>query len=87
LPGSRYCGVDSHQALEGTGSDHVGGAPSEEATEAPAEDVASDAADLEPAPEAAARVPTADSLVGDVDVAEPADTQPSSPAGTGEISS
>src|SRR5437763_7634358 len=40
LPGSRYCGLDSHQALEGTGTDHVGGAP--EATE------------LEPQPEAAA---------------------------------
>src|SRR5262245_5967759 len=25
LPGSRYCGLPTHQALEGTGSDHVGG--------------------------------------------------------------
>src|SRR5213082_2455035 len=25
LPGSRYCGLTAHQALEGTGSDHVGG--------------------------------------------------------------
>src|SRR5438067_1684890 len=25
LPGSRYCGLPAHQALEGTGSDHVGG--------------------------------------------------------------
>jgi N utilization substance protein A len=23
LPGSRYCGIDAHQALEGTGSDQV----------------------------------------------------------------
>ena len=23
LPGSRYCGIDSHQALEGTGSDQI----------------------------------------------------------------
>jgi N utilization substance protein A len=39
LPGSRYCGLSSHQALEGTGSDHVvpppedsanGGEPAEE---------------------------------------------------------
>src|SRR6187397_416732 len=30
LPGSRYCGLDSHQALEGSGSDYVGGAPPEE---------------------------------------------------------
>ena len=30
LPGSRYCGLPTHQALEGTGSDHVGGEPVEE---------------------------------------------------------
>jgi transcription termination/antitermination protein NusA len=29
LPGSRFCGVPAHQALEGTGSDRVGGAPAE----------------------------------------------------------
>ncbi len=23
LPGSRYCGIEAHQALAGTGSDHV----------------------------------------------------------------
>jgi transcription termination/antitermination protein NusA len=27
LPGSRWCGVPAHQALEGTGSDYVGGEP------------------------------------------------------------
>src|SRR6478735_7279059 len=27
LPGSRFCGVDSHQALEGTGTVYVGGEP------------------------------------------------------------
>ena len=27
LPGSRFCGVQAHQELEGTGSDYVGGAP------------------------------------------------------------
>src|SRR3954467_12239235 len=30
LSGSRYCGLPAHQALEGTGSDHVGGEPVEE---------------------------------------------------------
>ena len=31
LPGSRYCGLESHQALEGTGSDQVvSAAPSAE---------------------------------------------------------
>src|SRR5213596_3230907 len=30
LPGSRFCGVPAHQALEGTGSDYVGGPPPEE---------------------------------------------------------
>jgi transcription termination/antitermination protein NusA len=30
LPGSRFCGVPAHQALEGTGSDYVGGPPAEE---------------------------------------------------------
>jgi N utilization substance protein A len=33
LPGSRFCGVPAHQALEGTGSDYVGGAPPAEAEE------------------------------------------------------
>ena len=37
LPGSRFCGVPAHQALEGTGSDYVGGAPPPEAEEAEAE--------------------------------------------------
>src|SRR6058998_3078434 len=30
LPGSRFCGVPAHQALEGTGSDYVGGEPEPE---------------------------------------------------------
>jgi N utilization substance protein A len=30
LPGSRWCGVPAHQALEGSGSDYVGGPPPEE---------------------------------------------------------
>jgi N utilization substance protein A len=49
LPGSRYCGIDSHQALEGVDSDHVealaagnGDASGEVADEAPADVEASD---------------------------------------------
>jgi transcription termination/antitermination protein NusA len=30
LPGSRFCGLESHQALEGTGTVYVAGAPPEE---------------------------------------------------------
>jgi N utilization substance protein A len=30
LPGSRFCGLESHQALEGTGTVYVGGEPPEE---------------------------------------------------------
>jgi N utilization substance protein A len=30
LPGSRFCGVAAHQALEGTGSDRVGGPQADE---------------------------------------------------------
>jgi transcription termination/antitermination protein NusA len=32
LPGSRYCGLPAHQALEGTGTDQVGGESGDEAT-------------------------------------------------------
>jgi N utilization substance protein A len=51
LPGSRFCGVPAHQALEGTGSDYVAGPPAEaEETEetaavAEVEEVAVDGAD------------------------------------------
>src|SRR5689334_15112234 len=41
LPGSRFCGVPAHQALEGTGSDYVAGAP-------PAGSVAGEADDARP---------------------------------------
>src|SRR5207248_9313030 len=34
LPGSRFCGVPAHQALEGTGSDYVAGPPAEAAAQA-----------------------------------------------------
>jgi N utilization substance protein A len=36
LPGSRFCGVPAHQALEGTGSDYVAGPPAEAEEEAEA---------------------------------------------------
>jgi N utilization substance protein A len=43
LPGSRFCGVPAHQALEGTGSDYVAGAPPAEAEAAEAEETPVDA--------------------------------------------
>src|SRR3954464_1791687 len=68
LPSSRYCGLPTPQALEGTGSDHVGGEPADEEitleaeaeaaeVEVAADDEAVGAAeeqqvDLEPQPEA-----------------------------------
>jgi N utilization substance protein A len=51
LPGSRFCGVPAHQALEGTGSDYVAGPPAkaeeteETAAVAEVEEVAVDGAD------------------------------------------
>jgi N utilization substance protein A len=72
LPGSRYCGLPAHQALEGTGSDHVGGEPPADEPEAAAveETAAPDepeavaveetAAPDEPAPEAGEGEPAAE---------------------------
>ena len=47
LPGSRFCGVPAHQALEGSGSDYVGGIAAEEAAKAKLaeEEAALDASD------------------------------------------
>jgi N utilization substance protein A len=47
LPGSRFCGVPAHQALEGSGSDYVGGKAAEEAAKAKlaAEEAEPDTAD------------------------------------------
>jgi N utilization substance protein A len=45
LPGSRFCGVPAHQALEGTGSDYVAGPPAEADEVAEATEVAVDGAD------------------------------------------
>src|SRR4051812_30403187 len=47
LPGSRYCGLPVHQELEGSGSDYVGGPPSEDGAEAPVEDAEAPAAGAE----------------------------------------
>jgi N utilization substance protein A len=55
LPGSRFCGVPAHQALEGTGSDRVGGEPEPEpevATEIEDEAAALDTDGPEVSPEA-----------------------------------
>jgi transcription termination/antitermination protein NusA len=82
LPGSRYCGLPAHQALEGTGTDYLvppedegGEEPAEEgagddATEAVAQDAAADGAvapDAAAAPEEAA-VEAAASDNGDLPV-------------------
>jgi transcription termination/antitermination protein NusA len=66
LPGSRFCGVPAHQALEGTGSDYVGGAPPE-TEEAEVDEVEVDAESEVAAPEEVpAGIP-----------AEPAEEEPS----------
>jgi N utilization substance protein A len=51
LPGSRYCGLPAHQALEGQEGDHIGGAP---------DPVAENGATQEPVAEAAAEEPQVD---------------------------
>jgi N utilization substance protein A len=80
LPGSRFCGVPAHQALEGTGSDYVAGAPpaeaeeAEETAEAPeTQDELADAAGV--TPEATEELP--DSAPP---VTEPAEADPEEPA-------
>jgi N utilization substance protein A len=45
LPGSRFCGVPAHQALEGTGSDYVAGPPAEAEAEAAAEEAETETMD------------------------------------------
>src|SRR5690348_1315113 len=50
LPGSRYCGLPAHQALEGTGSDQVGGAePEDEEQSAEVQSAEAEPAAPEPA--------------------------------------
>jgi transcription termination/antitermination protein NusA len=70
LPGSRYCGLPAHQALEGTGTDQVGGADEpelQEAVEQSAEVSAEAEAEVaEEAPaEAAAEEPAAEEPVAE----------------------
>jgi N utilization substance protein A len=50
LPSSRFCGVPAHQALEGSGSDYVAGAPpaQAEAEEAETQDELADDAEVTP---------------------------------------
>ncbi len=69
LPGSRFCGVPAHQALEGTGNDYVAGPP----PEAPeVEEV-----EEEPSTEAAETAEPADAdgaeIAPEAEVAEPAE--------------
>jgi N utilization substance protein A len=45
LPGSRFCGVAAHQALEGTGTDYVAGPPAEEPEAAEVETVSDEASE------------------------------------------
>jgi N utilization substance protein A len=96
LPGSRFCGIPSHQELEGTGSVYVGGAPPEEGEveEAVAEEALAEGEDgaeandglveeavLEPATEAA----EPEALAADTQPPlEAADGQPLEQAGAGE---
>jgi N utilization substance protein A len=81
LPGSRYCGLPAHQALEGTGSDHVGGEPAaadaaEVAEEQPAE-VQEEPAEEPVAEEApvAEEEPAAEEPVGEEPAVEEADAE------------
>jgi N utilization substance protein A len=95
LPGSRYCGLPSHQELEGKGTDYVvppeesggnGGGPEEPAPEEqPADESAVEepvgGAPTEPAkPEAAA--PASEGPVGGAPV-EPAEPEAAAPASAG----
>jgi N utilization substance protein A len=50
LPGSRFCGVPAHQALDGTGSDYVGGPPPAESEADEAGEAGPEAADDTTAP-------------------------------------
>jgi transcription termination/antitermination protein NusA len=70
LPGSRYCGIPAHQALEGTGSDHVGGEPEAEEVTLEAE---AEAAEVEVAidDEAVGVSPDGDGLEPQPEASEP----------------
>src|SRR4051794_31231418 len=85
LPASRFCGVPAHQALEGTGSDHVAGAPPSEAEETEAEPVEAEIAVEETGPVAEGPPadgdeplvpPSAGSVGGEADDARPEEQGP-----------
>jgi transcription termination/antitermination protein NusA len=81
LPGSRYCGLPAHQALEGTDSDEVAGSQEgASAAEAPAEEAPAEAEVLAEAPaeaEVAAEAPAevAEAAPAEVAEAAPAETE------------
>ncbi|HWH43701.1 MAG TPA: transcription termination factor NusA [Thermoleophilaceae bacterium] len=80
LPGSRYCGLEAHQELEGTGSDHVTGEPEDE--EPAAEEAAAEtAADAVPAETGQADPPAEP----EADAARGAADEPAEPEAGGEI--
>jgi transcription termination/antitermination protein NusA len=82
LSGSRYCGLPAHQALEGTGTDQVGGTEAAEAAEEPVAqatgqrpEATEEAAAEEPAPveEPVAEEAPAEEPVAEEEEAAPAD--------------
>jgi transcription termination/antitermination protein NusA len=86
LPGSRFCGVPAHQALEGSGSDYVGGKAAEEAARAAsAAEEAAEGEDAEPTgdelADAAGVTPEATEEIPDSapPVTEPAETDAEEP--------
>jgi N utilization substance protein A len=65
LPGSKFCGVQAHQELQGTGSVYVGGEP-------PAQELADDEPDPEPeGADAEAQAPVEEDLEPQPEGAEP----------------
>ncbi|HEY8704385.1 MAG TPA: transcription termination factor NusA [Gaiellaceae bacterium] len=75
LPGSRFCGVPAHQALEGSGSDYVGGKAAEEAAQAAKEDEAgSEPAEGEAAESAEVSEVSDEIVAAAAPVTEPAET-------------
>jgi len=72
LPGSRFCGVPAHQALEGTGSDYVAGPPAE--AEAVEEEVERETGEAEPGEQEPAETESVEAEPAD-DSEEPAAPQ------------
>jgi len=72
LPGSRYCGLPAHQALEGTGTDQVGGGEPPEPSEEPQPEEAAEVAEAAEASEAPAEVEVGAEAPAETEVAEAA---------------